>query len=388
VARSPGPSGRPLTLAIIVMAEGSETPGGGQGPGGSGGFGSPGGLGGEGRGRGTEGDLLAERRARRAAELGDTALMRRAEAAEATVQTLETHVASLQQRLQEAEEERRRAAEVLDAEQAAAVSGRRSSTEQELRRARQREYAEQQLRVEAEDRCIDVERESRSEIDRLTRRLGASERGVRELAGELERVQRELAEAEQAAAAELATLRRTERELQARLVELERRAHETDGGLRTERAAREQAEGQLESMRESHRRVEGLVGELRGVVARLRAAAATAPTRAESVGVDVDPLPTLRGGPAEGQREEMADALAAAVERLRARVEDVGEPPADADETRYEPSPVPVEQPGVPLAKRSPHKHSMSLVTRLRIRRKDRRRRKSAAAEPPSMQSQ
>ena len=311
--------------------------------------------------------------------------MRRAEAAEATVQTLETHVASLQQRLQDSEEEQRRAAELLEAEQAAAATDRRSSTEQELRRAKQREYAEQQLRVEAEDRCIDVERESRTEIDRLTRRLGSSERGARELAGELERVQRELAEAEQAAAAELATLRRTERELQARLAELERRAHEAEGELHSERAAREHAERELESMRESHRRVEGLVGELRGVVARLRAAAATAPTR-EDLGAERPPA--LRSGPAEGQREEMADALAAAVERLRARVEDVGEPSADADKTRYEPSAVPAEQPTAPGAKRSPHKHSMSLLTRLKIRRKDRRQRKSAAAEPPSMQSQ
>src|SRR5438876_11570428 len=67
-----------------------------------------GGLGGEARSRRGEGDLLAERRARRSAESGEHALLRRAEAAEATVRTLETHVGSLQQRLREAEEERRR----------------------------------------------------------------------------------------------------------------------------------------------------------------------------------------------------------------------------------------------------------------------------------------
>src|ERR1700704_23519 len=85
------------------MAEGNETSGGepGRGPGG------------EGSRRG-EGDLLSERRALRAAESGEHALGRRAEAAEATVRTLETHVASLQQRLQESEDELRRAAELIE----------------------------------------------------------------------------------------------------------------------------------------------------------------------------------------------------------------------------------------------------------------------------------
>ncbi|MGO9488916.1 MAG: hypothetical protein ACLQBB_07795, partial [Solirubrobacteraceae bacterium] len=108
-----------------MMVEESETPG----------------QGGESRGRPGEADLLAERRARRATETGEAALQRRAEAAEATVQTLERHVTSLQQRLREAEEERRRMAEVLAAERAHGVE-----RESELRRVKQREYAEQQLR--------------------------------------------------------------------------------------------------------------------------------------------------------------------------------------------------------------------------------------------------
>ena len=36
----------------------------------------------------------------------------------------------------------------------------------------------------------------------------------------------------------------------------------------------------------------------------------------------------------------------------------------------------------------SPHKHSMSLLTRARLRRKQRRERRSAAAEPPNIQAQ
>lgn len=55
-----------------------------------------------------EPDLLAERRARRIAEPTEAALLRRAEAAEATVRTLETHVASLQQRLRDTEGDTRR----------------------------------------------------------------------------------------------------------------------------------------------------------------------------------------------------------------------------------------------------------------------------------------
>ena len=84
----------------------------------------------------------------------------------------------------------------------------------------------------------------------------------------------------------------------------------------------------------------------------------------------------------------MAEALAAAVERLRARVEAAGEAPADADRGASEPRVTPGGPLPAPAVKRPAHKHSMSLLTRLRIRRKERRKRRSAAAEPPSMKSQ
>jgi chromosome segregation ATPase len=177
----------------------------------------------------SERDLLAERRARRAAEPGDSALLRRAETAEATVKTLEGHVASLQLRLEEAEQD-----------------GRRTS----------------------------------------------------ELAQRLESV-----------------------------------------------------EGALAAIRESHRRMAGTVSELKDVAIRLRAA--------------VDAQPTAGAlqsafAPARPRSEEMADALAAAVERLRARAE-VG--------VAQQPDATPAVAP-VP---RTPHKHSMSLIGRLRLRRKQRR---------------
>ena len=230
-------------------------------------------------------DLLAERRARRAVDLEPTeptdALIRRAEAAEATVQTLETHLTSLREQVREGAEERLLFVERLDAERAAVAEH-----EHELRLVKQREYAEQQQRVEAEDRRARLERDSRAEID-------------------------------------------------------------------FERAARERAERQLASMREAHRRIERLVAELKVVALQLRAAAARSAPEQPKSPVTSEP------------REELADALAAAVERLRARAVLAQEPPA-------EPVSVPVP---APVAERSSHKHSMSLLTRLRIRRKQRRSR-------------
>lgn len=349
------------------MAEGSETPSGEQG------------MGPEGRGRRGEGDLLAERRARRAAESGEIALTRRAEAAEATVQTLERHVASLQQRLGDAEQEHARVSELVEAERAAALE-----REHELRRVKQREYAEQQLRVEAEERLLTADRESRVEIEVLSERLSASERDARGLARRLDGVQRQLAETEQAMAAERAAMQaevRTlaEQSLQERIVELERRAAEIHSGLEAERAARERSELLLDSMRAGHRRMETLVGEIKGIVAGVSSALQS----------DSHAVAPARQPPASEQRgAEMADALAAAVERLRARAEAM---PAAPSETLEEPPGPPVEPPAparldepkrlAPVVERPapapsariPHKHSMSWIARQRIRRKQRR---------------
>jgi chromosome segregation ATPase len=176
----------------------------------------------------SERDLLAERRARRAAESGENALLLRAETAEATVETLEGHVASLQQRLEGAERE-----------------GRRTS----------------------------------------------------ELAERLENV-----------------------------------------------------EGALAAIRESHRRMAGTVSELKGVAVRLRAAVDAQPARESS-----SSSPSARP-----RSEEMADALAAAVERLRARAE---------ESAAVQPDTTPTVPPVVCLS----HKHSMSLIGRWRLRRKQRR---------------
>jgi hypothetical protein len=358
-------------LAVAMMAEGSETPNGEPGR-------SP-----QGRPRRDEGDLFAERRARHAAESGEAALTRRAEAAEATVQTLERHVASLQQRLREAEEDRVRVDELLDAERAGALE-----REHELRRVKQREYAEQQLRVEAEDRLASEDRDSRAEIERLSVRLDASEREARELGLRLGAVQRQLAEAEQETGAERAAVRRSEQDLQLRLSELERRASEIQRGLEEERAARERSERQLQSMREGHRRMEVLLGEMKGIVARVSVvlAAGEQAARAGASTAAGASAPAVTGEPRGG---EMADALAAAVERLRARAASSPEEDAAPEQapaapelapthegpraSDLQPSPAAPPSPRAAAVRLPAHKHSLSWFGRQRIKRKQRR---------------
>jgi hypothetical protein len=303
---------------------------------------------------GSERDILAERRARRA-EPGEPPPARRTEAVEATVRTLETNLTNLQRRLRDSADEQQR------------MSERLAEREHELRRVKQREYAEQQLRVEAEDRHDHLLRERRAEIDQLHRRLNASERRARELADQLESVRRELAETEQGAAAEHVAMQRAQQELAAREAdlemregalehasteleerlsaagdaelkasalreeserrskELERRVHELEhrvGEVHREvhsgRVALERSERRLDAMRQSQLRTKLIVGELNGVAAALRATLARAPKHDEL-------HPGAQPVREQAHRGEMADALAAAVERLRARVAAVSE---------------------------------------------------------------
>lgn len=293
---------------------------------------------------------------------------------------------------------------LIEAEKVAA-----EEREAELRRVKQREYAEQQLRVEAEDRLVGTEREDRDELRRLGERLGAGEHETRELTGRVEELQRQLAEAEQAAASERAALRRAENELRARVAELERRTEEVSTGLRAERSARERTEQELAAIHEGHRRMEGVLGEVKGIVGRL----------AGAVRSNSRPAPALPRTPpvaaptvsdkilTEERGTEMADALAAAVERLRARADvlpdgaegeqlpGVAEPAADAGAGLGRPlarTPEPPErarpeapqevpeppvqasaEPEAQPAPMKPHKHTMTLLGRIRYRRKQRR---------------
>jgi hypothetical protein len=282
-----------------------------------------------------ESDFLAERRARRATETGEAALTRRAEAAEATVKTLESHVTSLQARLQEAEEDRRRTTALLDVERTQGAE-----RESELRRVKQREYAEQQLRVEAEDRLSGLEREG------LRATSPETVAGISELSGRIEALQRQLSKAEQTAAAERASLRSAEADLQARVAGLERRAEEIQRGLVAERSARERSERELAGIREGHRRMEGLLGEIRALIGRLgtvlsavRRAPEPPPQTAPPAPIPADRTPSgLPDAAAQQRGLEMADALAAAVERLRARA--LSAPPLPPEQEQEPDEPV------------------------------------------------
>jgi hypothetical protein len=250
-----------------------------------------------------ERDTLAERRARRA-WLGDAALLRRAEAAEATVRTLEAHLADLRHRQVEAE---------LDRENAAVQLAER---DRELRRVKQREYAEQQLRVEAEEATGRVRRGHRAELDRLQQRADEARAAAQHAEEQRAGLAAHLAEVGESCL----RLKRNIDALQSAATEL-RTTFERD--QETARARIEELERALASATESAR-----------------------PERS-------DAEEALR-------REEMAGALAAAVGRLRARVGAVGELPEtgsaeiDRSEIGQQTAEVPMAQRFAPAVGRPP----------------------------------
>ena len=229
--------------------------------------------------------------------------------------------------------------------------------------------------METEERLIETERDNRAQLERLSRELADSEAQERVLAVRIETLQRELAEAEQSAAAERAAARRAEDALGEKLAELEEQAAELRRELEAERAARLRAEQTIEALRLGHRRLELIAHELRAGMADLRAAAAAGPAAAAqapawqrpeqpTAAPSAEPIAARRQfaapaspmGTAAGNGE-MVEALAAAVERLRARVAE--------------------GSPASPTAASAPprHKHSMSLIGRWRMARKQRRQR-------------
>jgi hypothetical protein len=260
-------------------------------------------------------DVLAARRARRA-EAGDPVIARRAEAAEAAVRNLETHLAALEQRLEEIGRERERIAQQL------------MERESDVRGAKQREYAEQQLRVEAEERGERLQREMRGQIQELSNRLEETERDVRELSTELSQL----------------------RERDARLTPIVRELMDVAAGLRAgfEReltALREELQQQVVWERETY------VRELTAMGARMEdlrfELTRTADDLRAQLNEPIDPALLQHTTEPESEREaahrrDMADALVAAVERLRARVAEVKE--AEAEE---EQSTLVVEEPSV-----------------------------------------
>ena len=107
--------------------------------------------------------------------------------------------------------------------------------------------------------------------------------------------------------------------------------------------------------------MEAVLGEMKGIVGRAtRRAGGRSNGQSASARPPAAPVQRAPDG-------EMADALAAAVERLRARAQ--AAPPSPEPECSGRPT---ASRLAV-LARRAPHKHSMSLIGRLRNRRKQRR---------------
>jgi hypothetical protein len=273
------------------------------------------------------GDVLAERRARHA----DPAVIRRAEAAEAVARNLETHLAALEQRIDEVGRERERVAQQL------------TERETDVRSVKQREYAEQQLRVEAEERGERLQREMRIQIQELSSRLEETERHVRELSAELTQL----------------------RERDARLTPIVRELMDVAAGLRAgfEReltTLREELQQQVVWERETYvreltamgARMEDLRFELTRTAADLRAQLSAEPLGAGLLQHTTEPESEREAA----HRREMAEALVAAVERLRARVAEVKE--AEADEQTEASVRIEAEQPvAEPSAEEAPTEH-------------------------------
>jgi hypothetical protein len=271
----------------------------------------------------SERDVLAERRARRA-WLSSPALARRAEAADATARTLEAHLADLRRRQLEVEHERELACAQL------------AERELELRRVKQREYAEQQLRVEAEEAAVRLRRSHRAELDRLQRRaeeahaaaqhaeeqrdaLAARLVGVNESCA---RLRQGIASLQSAVAAVRTTLERDHLAAQARIRELEREL-----ALALARPAEPAHSAEPARPAEPVRSAEP--ARLAEPVRPAEPARSAEPARLAKPVRSAEPVRPAARLEAEGdvRRDEMAGALAAAVERLRARVSTVGEEP-------------------------------------------------------------
>jgi len=148
--------------------------------------------------------VLAERRARRA-ELSEESLSRRVGEAEALVHQLQAQLGHLERQLRDALGERAR------------MSGELAGRERELRVMRQREYSEQQLRIEAEAEIERVRRETRAGLERdLVSLDQALEAERRERAGaEAALVEGEVRQADE--------LRRARRQIDALRAELQER---------------------------------------------------------------------------------------------------------------------------------------------------------------------
>jgi hypothetical protein len=298
------------------------------------------------RARELERDVLAERRARRAGP-GEPAEFRRADAAQDAAHALERQLADLRRRQMEAERERERLSEQL--------AGR----EHELRRVKQREYAEQQLRVEAEENVSRLRRRQRAEIDRLQRHVEEARRAMQstgERAEELRvRAEQDRDEAERRrketerrlAAAERERLRAEQRgaTLAARLTTVSDSCARLQTGMLVLEGAAGALRAEVEEERETaNARIHELERRCAAAADRvweLERECAAADVRVRQLERALEPpaVPRPAAASPEARRDEMAGALAAAVERLRARVATVEELDPDEPQTPTPPTP-------------------------------------------------
>jgi len=188
--------------------------------------------------------VLAQRRAAREGA-ADEALVRRAQAAEATVSTLETQLDHLEARLRE-------------------VTGERERLAARLRAAEQREEAERRVRGEAEDEREALRAEVERQVAELRERARAAEEHAEALGAEMDEIRREAAEAQHAAAAARLAMERgggagDGDAAQAELDRLSAEAGELARRLERERDLRAAAEAQLERQSERVAEVEATV---------------------------------------------------------------------------------------------------------------------------------
>jgi chromosome segregation ATPase len=246
-------------------------------------------------------EVLAARRARRAEQSEDGS----PEPPERRAATLERRLAEAEERLAGAELEARGLAAELD------------DARHELTAVRQREFAEQRLRIELEDEAATTVRALEEHVAQLEAQGRAAERRAGELVRALERARAEAEEARERALAEQQAA--ADERLRDELAELRALTETLHGALVAERAAREEAERTLvgerargretvAALRRDLERRTAVHGAITGQLAELRTALDAVQARAGGRGAE-------HAATAAALVEARADA-----ERLRAAI--------------------------------------------------------------------
>ena len=263
--------------------------------------------------------VLAERRARRA-EQGQESLAERAAEAEQAAVTLEAQLSNLEQRLAGLTGERERLIADL------------ATRERELRGARQREHAEHELRLQAEDERDALRRELEDELRALRAELAATRERATVLQGEGDRMRAALA-AERPAAIHDPRLTAMQAQVDALRSELGRWRAEEEG--EEEQAPADDAlaalvadlRATIATLRDAfEREIAAIAGEVADMRRELDAERAA--RRAAEAELEGARRPAAPAGPVSAAAQEVIDDLAAAARRLR---EQAGQPEPEPD---------------------------------------------------------